>query len=300
MFLAVALSACSAGDVPGPDAAGHAEPVGGGVLRVGTTADVDPAAVFADAGDAGSLLIAQVYDTLLDIPADGRAAEPRLATSWQISEDSITLDLRDDVTFHTGRPFTSEDVEFSVRTWADPAWGGDFQATAAAVTGFDTSDPHRITLRSERSTDDVLDLLDVLPIVDARTFGRLADGEGYVGTGPFRFDSWTSPSTLVLDRNDDYWDDPAYLDRVEVHISSDPRSLALQLRDGQLDLIQGANRWDIESLSRQRYFEPIPAEARESADDVPQACPALAVAEVEGVSWRGDSELSLARAWLDR
>ncbi|MFP5405361.1 MAG: CoA transferase, partial [Gammaproteobacteria bacterium] len=52
------------------------------------------------------------------------------------NKKSLALDLRDDVTFHSGRQFTSRDVEFSIKTYADPLWTAQLRSTAAAVTSF--------------------------------------------------------------------------------------------------------------------------------------------------------------------
>ena len=55
-----------------------------------------------------------VYDTLIKREPDGRLS-PMLATDWTLSDDKLTLqlELRDDVTWHDGTPFTSADVVFS-------------------------------------------------------------------------------------------------------------------------------------------------------------------------------------------
>ena len=118
----------------------------GGTLQVGTTVDLVPAAIFTNSNDTINDVIGQVYDSLIDYPTDSLepAAQPRRRRGSSAKDGlSLTLDLRDDVKFHTGRPFTSKDVEFSIKTWADPKWTVQFQRTAAAITGFDTSDPQQ-------------------------------------------------------------------------------------------------------------------------------------------------------------
>ena len=56
-----------------------------------------------------------VQDTLVALDWDARTPLPNLAKSWSISPDGrvYTFQLRDDVTFCSGRKFTSEDVVFS-------------------------------------------------------------------------------------------------------------------------------------------------------------------------------------------
>lgn len=266
VLLAVALSVLSgcesAVDNEKESSAGDSagEPQSGGVLQVGTTSDLVPAGLFTNSSQTTDTLVGQVYDSLIDYPIDSLEAQPRLATAWETSDDglSLTVDLRDDVTFHDGADFTSKDVEFSIRTWADPKWTVQFQRTAAAVTGFDTSDPHQIVLSFDQPISNVLDLFDVMPIVSEASFDQEATGDSYVGTGPFVFKSWTPGSKIVLERNDDYWDGAPYLDGVQINVVPDAQSVVSQLRAGQLDLILGTNNRDAESLGDAGGFTVYP------------------------------------------
>ncbi|WP_141014935.1 ABC transporter substrate-binding protein [Nocardioides sambongensis] len=233
-----------------------AEPQQGGTLRVGTTADVVPANTFTNSSDTGDLLVGAVYDTLIDYPLDSLEPEPRLATSWEFNPDGteLTLQLRDDVTFHSGRAFTSKDVEASIKTWADPLWTVQLQRTAAGVTGFDTSDEHAITLTFDHPMSNVLDLLDMMPIIDAESLDDVRSGKTWIGTGPFAFESWQPGSQLTLVANEDYWDGAPLLDGVDIKVIPDPQAQVAQLRSGQLDMTSSASKRDIESLSEDDRF----------------------------------------------
>ncbi|CAB4713129.1 MAG: ABC transporter substrate-binding protein [Actinobacteria bacterium] len=265
-LLVTGLSACqSAVSNDGGSADTSGGPQSGGVLHVGTTSDLVPAGLFTNSSQTTDTLIGQVYDSLIDYPTDSLDPQPRLATDWETSADglTLTLDLRDDVTFHDGAEFTSDDVAFSIATWADPKWTVQFQRTAAAVTDVDTSDPHQAVLSFDRPISNVFDLLDVMPIIDEESFDADATGQTYVGTGPFSFEKWTPGSKIVLERNDDYWDGAPYLDGVEIDIVPDAQSLVSQLRSGQLQLILGMNNRDAESLEDSGDFTTYPFEGSE-------------------------------------
>jgi peptide/nickel transport system substrate-binding protein len=162
------------------------------------------------------------------------------------------------VTFHSGRPLTSKDVEFSIKQWADPRFAVQFQRTAAAVTGFDTSDPQAVTLRFDHPVSNIFDLLDTLPIIDSDTIDQLKAGKEYVGTGPFTFDSWQPGAKLTFSRNQDYWRGKPHLDGVQATVVGDSQSQVSQLRSGQLDAIIGAGNRDLESLKKSGRFEVAP------------------------------------------
>src|SRR4051812_46322538 len=262
-LLAVALAGCSS--AVGESSSSSGSPEEGGVIQVGTTVDLVPAAIFTNSNDTINTLIGQVYDSLIDYPTDSLEPQPSLATAWKASKDglSLTLDLRDDVKFHTGRPLTSEDVAFSIKTWADPKWTVQFQRTAASVVGFDTSDPHRIVLKFDHPLSNIFDLLDTLPIIDRETFDGLGEGKQYVGTGPYKFVSWTPQSKLVLERNDDYWGGAPKPDGIQINIVPDAQSLVSQLRSGQLDVIIGAGNRDLQTLSKTGRYKTNPFEGSE-------------------------------------
>ncbi|KQY57159.1 ABC transporter substrate-binding protein [Nocardioides sp. Root140] len=253
------LSACTSAVGEQARRRSSGEPVDGGTLRVAALTDLIPASVFGQSSNGGNAVIGLVYDSLVEYPHDSLEARPALATSWKVAKDgrSIHLELRDDVRFHDGKPFTSEDVKFSIRTIADPKWAVQLQRTAAAVTGFDTSDPHAITLTFDRPLSNILDLLDIVPIVDKDTFSQVKAGTGYNGTGAFRFDEWKPNSEISFSRNDDYWGGKPHLDGVDVKIVPDPQAQAAGIRSGQYDLLLGATARDAETFSKDPKYEVL-------------------------------------------
>lgn len=246
---------------------GASEPQEGGTLRLGITTDLLPTSVFSNASDGTNTLIGLVYDSLVDYGPESLEPKPSLATSWEQSEDgrSLTLQLRDDVTFHSGREFTSKDVEFSIKnTFADPAWAVQLQRTAAAITDYDTSKPNEITLTSKEPLSNIFDLLDMVPIVDEESFDGLKDGSEYVGTGAFTFESWQPGASMSFARNEDYWDGAPNLDGVEVSVITDANAEVSQLRAGQLDAIVGGSFRDLRSLEKSGDFDVQPYEGAEN------------------------------------
>jgi peptide/nickel transport system substrate-binding protein len=264
----LALTGCSSAVGEREAAAGAAsEPQEGGTLRLGIATDLLPTSVFSNASDGTNTVIGLVYDTLIDYGTDSLEPQPSLATSWEQSEDGreLTLQLRDDVTFHSGREFTSDDVEFSIKnTFADPAWAVQLQRTAAAITSYDTSDPHAITLRSKQPLSNIFDLLDMVPIVDSESFDQLRDGSEYVGTGAFTFESWKPGASMSFARNDDYWDGAPNLEGVEVSVITDANAQVTQLRSGQLDAVIGGSFRDLKSLEEAGGHEVQPYQGAEN------------------------------------
>ena len=99
----------------GSAAEAAAEPKRGGTMVM--IVHPEPPTLAHYAVSAGSIppIATQVYEGLCTYDWDLNP-QPNLATSWEITPDgkSITFKLREGVTFHNGKPFTSADVQYSL------------------------------------------------------------------------------------------------------------------------------------------------------------------------------------------
>ncbi|WP_280298510.1 ABC transporter substrate-binding protein [Nocardia neocaledoniensis] len=257
IFGGAALAACTS--AVGEQKAGgrDATPVRGGTLKVGIREDLVPANILTNTA-ATPVVIGLVYESLIRYPNDKLEPQPLLAKAWQLAADgrSITLDLRDDVKFHSGRQFTANDVEFSIRTYADAKWSAQLRSTAAAVTGFDIVSPTRIVLQLAHPLSNIYDLLDTVPILDSESIDRLGTGDVYIGTGPFKYVQRIPNSQLIFERNPDYRiPERPYLDRVEVSIIPDPTALLSALKSGQIAVARELAFRDAENLGKSGSFQ---------------------------------------------
>ncbi|MFW0790599.1 ABC transporter substrate-binding protein [Gordonia sp. CPCC 205333] len=227
----------------------------GGDLRVGVLGDLSPKTFLQIGSDAlNGHIVSNVYDTLIRYAREDLTPKPALATGWKLAPDgrALTLDLRDGVQFHNGRTFVSADVEQSLKAYLSGPWKPQFKRTAAAITSFDTTDPHRVVLHFAHPLSNIFDLLDSAPIIDAQTLPQLKAGTIFNGTGPFKFVSWQPNSSVRLERNDQYWGGAAPLDSVTFVQATDQQSLYTRLRTGQLDVAYGMTYHD-QQLATGRY-----------------------------------------------
>ncbi|KAF0846383.1 peptide/nickel transport system substrate-binding protein [Nocardia caishijiensis] len=256
IFGGAALAACTSAVSEQKAGGDGATPVRGGTLKVGIREDLVPANLLTNTA-ATPVLVGLVYESLIRYPNDSLEPQPLLAKSWQLADDgrSVSIDLRDDVKFHSGRPFTAKDVEFSLRTYADPKWSAQLRSTAAAITEFDIVSPTRIVLRFAHHLSNIFDLLDTVPILDSETADKLGTGETYIGTGPFTFVQRIPNSQLIFAKNPGYWiPERPYLDRVEVSIVPDPQALLNALKTGQIAAARDLAFRDAETLAGKGGF----------------------------------------------
>src|SRR5690625_1045199 len=110
------LAACSTGEPVDIDGCGAEQAPGGDaqMLHVAIGGEPDQLDPNKTSSYFSFEVLENVYDTLVETD-ENLQMQPALAESWDISDDNLTwtFQLRDDVTFHDGSDFTSEDVAYS-------------------------------------------------------------------------------------------------------------------------------------------------------------------------------------------
>nr|WP_281352496.1 ABC transporter substrate-binding protein [Phytoactinopolyspora alkaliphila] len=262
----IVLAACSTGDEPAPG-----EPEG----TEGTAQDSrDVSVQLYQAPTSFNPLIASIgpnhlisqlhWDGLVSVGPDNEY-ESRLAESWSVSEDGMTwtFDLRDDVTWSDGEPFTADDVLFSFELYADPASGsanaGKFASVdgaaafadgeADSIAGFTAPDDHTFVVSlTEPNSAFLIDLIQpilfILPehVVGEFPVEELTDHQFFreptVGLGPYVFQRWVTDDQIEFHPNPQYRNE-LHLDRVFAQFLTTDVAMA-QLETGEIDYAQVA------------------------------------------------------------
>ncbi len=247
-------------------AATNGAPQRGGTITAGISEDLIPGNFFTNSTAGITTVIGLAFESLILYPNNAVKPTPRLATAWKLGADgkSLALELRDDVKFHSGRPFTSTDAAFSIKTYGDPLWTAQLKSTAQAITSYDTSDPHRLVLHFAHPLGNIFDLLDTVPIVDSESIDELRTGQKLIGTGPFKVTGWTPGAKISFERNEEYWvPERPYADAVDVKIITDAKALLSALKSGQVAFADGLSYLDTENLVKGGGYADIRLEGAE-------------------------------------
>jgi peptide/nickel transport system substrate-binding protein len=210
----------------------------GGTLIVALPQDPVKFDPYERRGEALSVM-RNFYDTLIEYDADFQPL-PWIATAWEVSDDSrsVTLDLRDDVVFHSGRPLTAEDVAANFAKARDPERGFSLHGPSAIVESWDVVDDHTLTLTLVQPTPlgIITDLLASLPIVDPEAMDRLETDPQ--GTGPFVMTEYEPGIQITAVRHDGYWrENEPYLDGIEFRIFGDAEATIAALETGAAHVV---------------------------------------------------------------
>ena len=188
-------------------------------------------AISNDASSSG--VLGYLFEGLTETSWLTDQVEPALAESWKHSDDGLTwtFNLRRDVTWHDGQPFTAQDVDF---TFNRIIYNDDIPASSRSSFNFRFLDEESGEWQEAQMTVTALDEYTVecvLPVsfapflrsmgtaiypehilekhVDDGTFTATwdidTDPSEIIGTGPFTIGSYVPGESVVMERNPGYW-----------------------------------------------------------------------------------------------
>jgi peptide/nickel transport system substrate-binding protein len=219
----------------------------GGTLRIARplltspkSESLDPASPFNCYSYLGAL-----YNRLVKQGEDG-TIQPDLATHWEGSPDMMTwtLIMRDGVTFHDGKPFTSADAAYTLRHILDPKTSSVQAGTLSPfmkASGISTPDAKTLVVKLESPNAEFVSLLMsyncyVIPDGSAKTIGMSG-----VGTGPFKLASFVPGGAGKVSANADYFGGAPKLDAIEFSAIGEQQARVNALLAGQVDFIDQTN-----------------------------------------------------------
>lgn len=253
MVLCLSLAACG-GSAPAATEVPAAAPADNSAAAPATEAPAaaEPTTLVYGSGDYSRINPAMdehceinvlLFDGLTDHDGNNDII-PRLAKSWEVSEDGMTytFHLEENVTWHDGAPFTSKDVKFTIEAIMDPENGAENAPNYEDVVDIATPDDNTVIFTLSAPNYAFLEYMTmaILPV-------HLLEGENMqesdffrapVGTGPYKLTEWDEGQAIIMDKNENYFAGAAKIDRIIFKIVPDDNAKALQLQSGELNLSQ--------------------------------------------------------------
>ncbi len=257
----VASAVAPATAPPAPTATrAAAQPTQGGTLQVIVPSDLAPKTIVNSISPVNVWILGGVYETLTRYRVDRLEPEPVLAESWQFSSDytKLTVKLRRDVKFHSGRAFTAADVKWNIERVADPKAASQLLNFAKWVTKIETPDDATVILTFDKPRPSIFDMFENLFIADSQTYQETQDGKAFIGTGAFKFKEWVPGDHYTLVRNADYRrKDRPYLDQVNIKIIPDKQTQLINLQTGAADIATNLEPRDLRDLKGNAKYQVV-------------------------------------------
>ncbi|PKK40101.1 Dipeptide-binding ABC transporter, periplasmic substrate-binding component [Clostridiaceae bacterium JG1575] len=203
------------------------------VVRTAINAEPDSLDPFIYAAADTEAIMLNVYEGLLGFNAKGELV-PGLAQKWTVSPDGLTytFQLREGVLFHDGAPLRPEDVVWTYQKYAGIGFEKPIRSKMANIASI-KADPSGITIVLKKSDTSFLTAM-LSPVVRKQAVDLAQKPNG---TGPFQFVSYNPSQKVVLKKHSGYWNKERMprIDSCEFRIMTDPSSILLALKSGELD-----------------------------------------------------------------
>ncbi|WP_460275691.1 ABC transporter substrate-binding protein [Celeribacter sp. ULVN23_4] len=185
--------------------------------------------------------------------------EPEIAQSWEFDGTEWIFHLDPDVSFSDGSKLTAEDVVFSLdRVAKVPNSPSPFTLFTRQIASVEAIDPTTVKITTKAPYPLLVNDLAYLPIMskaaasgdapEGKTTTELNRGEGLIGSGPYKFDSWEHGASLVLSRNENFHGDAPEWDHVIYLPMINPASRSAALLAGDIDLMESPPTTDLEKM----------------------------------------------------
>ena len=257
---------------------GEAVPASGGSYTEGVTRPperINP--LYAQANPTDADLASLIFSGLVRLGPDG-SPQPDLAERWEITNNGqrYVFHLRQGIAWQDGEDVDAEDVVFTYRAIADPAFKGD-PALAQLMQGVAVTarDPQTVEFQLEQTYAPFLAWLTtgilprhVLRDLDAGQLYNAAFNLQPIGTGPYRLTSRDADGNVELEANSTYYLGPPHISKFALRVFKTRDDLARALREREIDgalLDEGASqddisfirndgRWAVSSLPGAPYY----------------------------------------------
>ena len=235
------------------------------VLVVGQIAEpksLDPATVTA-VNDFRILM--NVYDGLVRYKDGTLEVEPALAKSWKISSDgkTYTFDLRTGIKFHDGSSFDADAVKFNFDRMLNKDHPyhdtGPFPLSFffSAIESVDVVNANTVSFTLNAPYAPFLSNLAYPTGLIAAPSAIKSKGKDFgrnpVGTGAFKFESWKANESVIVSRNDSYWDGKAGTEAVIFRPITDGNTRVAEMLSGGIDMMVEVPPVSLSSFSGNKF-----------------------------------------------
>ncbi len=223
------------------------------VVRINNNAEPDSLDPWQSSASDTEAIFHNVFEGLCLYDEHGELI-PGLAEGWEVTEDGdYIFHLREDVKFHNGQAFTSDDAMYTYESLTGLGGEEALSSKFSMIESLEAPDDYTfiVHLKSPSASFLPLTITAILPR------GYEDQASHPVGTGPFTFVEYTPSQRVVLEKNPDYYrrdsdgNDLVKIDRVEIYIMDDATAVVSALRSGQLDIATMLEADDAKTLENE-------------------------------------------------
>ncbi|TLS38641.1 glutathione ABC transporter substrate-binding protein [Pseudalkalibacillus caeni] len=194
----------------------------------------------------------KIYEGLVKQDKD-MEIQPALATEWKKIDDlTWEFKLREGVKFHDGTEFKADAVKKTIERILDPEIASPRAKLFEMIKEVKVVDDYTVQLITEYPFAPLLANLAHYSggIISPAAIEKYGDtlGQHPVGTGPFKFDSWTPGQEINLVKNDDYWGKKAKVDQVVFKVIPEDATRIAMVETGEAHIAEPVPVTDVQRI----------------------------------------------------
>lgn len=212
--------------------------------------------VSTDASSSNSMN-KKVYETLVTIDKENKIA-PLLATEWkQLDPVTWEFTLRKGVKFHDGSDFNAQAVKTSFERLLDPEVKRNRRSVLQAIKEIKVISDDKVQIITDGAYAPLLLHLSTPAgsimspkAIEADAKGEKTLAQNPVGTGPFKFISWTKGDNITLARNENYWGAKPEMAKVILKVVPEDATRIAMVKTGEAQAADQVPVTDTERISK--------------------------------------------------
>lgn len=270
------LSACGGSSSSSAAATPSGKPVDGGKLVWAVETQLSSANPHTNGQDKARPILRNAFDSLIFLDGDGKY-QPWLAKTITPSDDgtTLTLELRQDVTFSDGEKFNAAAVVKNFDKLSDSKYASSATSALSSLKKYEATGPYTVTFTLAKPDNYFLTWLagvnaaPISPKSLALSLDELqAGGPKVAGTGPFTISNYALNTEIVFTRRKDYAWAPtaiakgqkaAHLEQVTYRTLKEGSARTGALQRSQVDVASDIQPLDVETFTSNPRFAYVRA-----------------------------------------
>ena len=221
------------------------------------------------------LIMNACYGNLFKFYSNDGAPEPCLADTYEFSDDNLTLtvNLKQNVTFASGNPMTSSDVAFSINRCKNLQGNPSF--ICDTIESIETPDDYTVVFHLTQPDSAFLSKLTYSSLAvldsevvkanggtDAEDASSTDTAQAYLnttsaGSGMYVMTSYIPDQEVVLEKNPNYWGEATNVDKYIIQIQPDSNTQMMTLSTGDIDVAMNMTDDTMAELEGQENIQII-------------------------------------------
>ena len=226
-------------------------PIYGGSVVVGILQDLDSLDPHKSVAAGTREVLFNIFEGLVKPDETGELI-PAVASDYKVSEDGklYTFTLRDDVKFHNGELVAVGDVLYSLNRYI--SLNEQIEPVLSNISKIEEIDDKTIEISLYETDTELIGYLTIGII--PQDYDEVDNKP--IGTGPFKFSSYTPMESLKVVNNENYYlEKSPYLDEVVFKVITNTDSVIMDLLSGSIDILAYLTSNQAEQLKNEFNIE---------------------------------------------